>query len=305
MNRNETFENKVSTWLNRADIKGMSLEEQGMIFSGLIKLYQATDEKAYATYVLNALNEMTDEEGTISGMDAQDSNILNYFSGNALFFALAQTQDEKYKKAIMKLADQLKNQPRNAEGIFAESNADSNKVSMKDALYSQVFYMNYESGFGGKEHYNDIIAQYNSIRSSIYDVNADSMEMAMYSCALIDTMEVMEQPLYEIYRRLQDLLKEAVTAMSSKSVKETGNSKMTATTADLLGAYAVLKACRMKALLTEKYEGQALAVLEAADMEVADGNVLYTGALLLAYGESLRNRQYQDYGRSKGGTLWS
>jgi rhamnogalacturonyl hydrolase YesR len=114
-------------------------------------------------------------------------------------------------------------------------------------------------------------------------------------------MEVMEQPLYEIFDQFKRQFKEAVKALISKSGKET--------TADCLYAYAVLKGCRMKALHTEKYEKAALDVLYAverkAEEDITSFDVTEVSVLISAYAESLRNRDYQDYGRTKGGVLWN
>ena len=78
---------------------------------------------------------------------------------------------------------------------------------------------------------------------------------------------------------------------------------------ELMFAYAVLKGCRMKALHTEKYEGIVLGVCDkvmAGEIftdDDTDKNVVSKAALV--YSETVRNREYQDYGRGKGGALWS
>jgi len=120
-------------------------------------------------------------------------------------------------------------------------------------------------------------------------------------------MEVMEQPLYEIFDRLRQILKQVVAAMNTKSLDTFAKE---AREAGLFYAYAVLKGCRMKALITEKYEKAALDILEAAEAKAQEDDVFgadtaYTAVLVTAYAESLRNREYQDYGRTKGGALWS
>ena len=79
--------------------------------------------------------------------------------------------------------------------------------------------------------------------------------------------------------------------------------------AELYEVYAILKGCRMKALHTEKYENAQLETLNATISKA--GNSFdsldndYITALVMAYGESLRNREYQDYGRDNGGVLWN
>ena len=133
------------------------------------------------------------------------------------------------------------------------------------------------------------------------------LEMAAYAAAAVDTMEVMEQPLYEIFDRLRQILKQAVAAMNTKSLDTFAKE---AQEAGLFYAYAVLKGCRMTSLITEKYEKAALDILEAAEAKAQENDAFgadaaYTAVLVTAYAESLRNREYQDYGRTKGGALWS
>lgn len=121
-------------------------------------------------------------------------------------------------------------------------------------------------------------------------------------------MEVMDQMIYEIYRKMQDYFKASV-----KAVLETGRDYDDFDDFDeeseLMFAYAVLKGCRMKALHTEKYEGIVLGVCDkvmAGEIftdDDTDKNVVSKAALV--YSETVRNREYQDYGRGKGGALWS
>ena len=132
--------------------------------------------------------------------------------------------------------------------------------------------------------------------------------LSVYAASLIDTMEVMDQMIYEIYRKMQDYFKASV-----KAVLETGRDYVDFDDFDeeseLMFAYAVLKGCRMKALHTEKYEGIVLGVCDkvmAGEIftdDDTDKNVVSKAALV--YSETVRNREYQDYGRGKGGALWS
>lgn len=121
-------------------------------------------------------------------------------------------------------------------------------------------------------------------------------------------MEVMDQMIYEIYRKMQDYFKASV-----KAVLETGRDYDDFDDFDeeseLMFAYAVLKGCRMKASHTEKYEGIVLGVCD----KVMSGEIFtddvpirwIVSKAALVYSETVRNREYQDYGRGKGGALWS
>lgn len=113
---------------------------------------------------------------------------------------------------------------------------------------------------------------------------------------------------FEVPVLLQDYFKASV-----KAVLETGRDYDDFDDFDeeseLMFAYAVLKGCRMKALHTEKYEGIVLGVCDkvmAGEIftdDDTDKNVVSKAALV--YSETVRNREYQDYGRGKGGALWS
>ena len=159
-----------------------------------------------------------------------------------------------------------------------ETCAGTFSTKLSDAYLTQPFYMNYETKFGGKEQYNDIIAQFNILQEKAYPSvenelgnAAAELEMAAYAAAAVDTMEVMEQPLYEIFDRLRQILKQAVAAMNTKSLDTFAKE---AQEAGLFYAYAVLKGCRMKALITEKYEKAALDILEAAEAKAQGEHLL-------------------------------
>lgn len=297
--RNIILEGRIKSGLQTLDISRFTVNQRGILLSSVEKLYHATEDEDYCQWVVKVLKQLVTKEGDIQNAD---HDLSDYLFGNALYFAVEQ---ENCKMAVQKLAENLTKQERfdateTCEGTFSRKLGDTYK--------SQVFYMNYETKFGGKEHYNDIIAQYNSIRDKAFEnvnkalgTEEADLEMAEYACAAIDTMEVMEQPLYEIYDRLKTLFKEAVHAMNAASLKGFQEKESTAA---LLYSYAVLKGCRMKALQTEKYEKAALEILARAE-ERAEQRAVPDGTLIMAYAESLRNREYQDYGRTKGGVLWS
>lgn len=297
--RNIILEGRIKSWLCGTDVSSLTVYQQGMLTLAVEKLSKATGDEDYCKWAEDTVCKLVKEDGQIEGLS---NELADYKLGSALFeFKSCDT----VKKAICKLAERLTGEERSlatetCKGIFSEKLGASYKT--------QEFYMLYETAFGGKEQYNDVIAQFNILRDNIYEnVNAKlgtseaDKEMAEYACAAIDTMEVMEQPLYEIYDRLKDLFKEAVAAMNKASLE--GFDKQQSEAA-LLYAYAVLKGCRMKALHTEKYEAAALNILTAAEQK-AEQSGECSAELIMAYAESLRNREYQDYGRTKGGVLWS
>ena len=298
LNRNIILEGRIKSWLGKADIDKMSLKEKSLLINAVQGLYKATDDEDYKDWVMNTLADAVDEEGNVAGMDKEDMCDSFYF-GNLLFFAVA--QDDRYKKAILNIEKSL----AKADGT----------MTAKDTWKCQPYFMNYETVYGGKERYNAIIANYNRV------VKEEGVPAsAEFACGLIDTMEVMAQPLYEIFAKMKDYYKETVKAVlasdekakNETSADNTANDVCNCLCADkLLFVYAVLKGCRMKALHTEKYAACQMKVLDCAveaicsDAASIDSDSTIGATLVLAYAESLRNREYQDYGRNKGGALWS
>ncbi len=331
-NQNDKLEKGLKQLLLALDMTGMDTKQRAYVLDALVQLHKAEKDEEYFKVLQAETSRLADE--MLSGnSELKAGELANLKLANAFYYVAEVTGEERYIDAAKKAARQLAVQPRNEAGIFVDADGS---VSLGAAYLSQVFYMKYETANGGKERYNDIIAQYNAMRSSIYDsvaaamtsnaddevasgaqaaasvnvdmpvgtkANAAAAQMAEYCAALIDTMEVVDQPLYEIFRRMQDLYKEAVRALIEAGVFAASDATA------LRASYAVLKGCRMKALHTEKYEKIALKVLEAAESSVEaeehKGDVCYITALAICYSESLKNRQYQDYGRGKGGALWS
>ena len=306
-NRNNKLENVLKQFLLELDVAGLETKQKAYVLDALMQLNKATKDEEYLKALVGEVSGLADR--VISGGDSlETANLANFKIANAFYYAAEVTGEDKYIDAAKKVAEQLGIQNRNDAGIFVDSDG---KASLGKAYLSQVFYMKYETANGGKEHYNDVIAQYNAMRNSLYDEVAAKIgvdvcateEVVQYCAALIDTMEVVDQPLYEIFRRMQDLFKEAVKALIEAGTFTTSGASA------LRASYAVLKGCRMKALHTEKYEQIALKVLETAIRDIESGehrkDLDYITALSICYSESLKNRAYQDYGRGKGGALWS
>lgn len=300
--KNEKAEKFIRSYMNNftsAKVDKWNYED-GCILTGLIKMYDETKDDSYKNFVLNYLKKYINEDGTINYYKQDTYHLDNVASGNALFFAYDTTGDEKYRRAIEVLMEQLRKQPRTKSGNFWHKDIYPNQIWLDGLYMSQVFYMTYETKFGGKEHYNDIITQFQNVRKYLFDTEKtlyyhgydESKEakwanketgtsanfwlraMGWYMIALIDTMSVMEQPVYEYYRALGDLFKEALTGLMKYQDKETGMfyqvidhpeeaGNYLETSGSAMIAYAMIKACRMKVILAEKYEENALHILNS------------------------------------------
>lgn len=170
-------------------------------------------------------------------------------------FAYEATREDKYKEMIQKRMEVL------------QENLDS----LEDEL-GLVFYMKYETRLGGRERYQDVV---NRFQSACAKENKDD---AYCMFALIEALDSVDQAIYEHYDTLKRLYKECLANVLG--TEELDSTQMA------LSAYAILKGCRMRVVLAEKYEDTGMELAGAA-LEAADSEDMNKGACILAYAESV------------------
>ena len=294
----KSFEIKgyINNVLKEIGLEGADAFDKALLLNALGKLEAAEHSDEYKGIIAGELEKLI-HDNTIS---MGENDLVNFMYGNACYSV------GKNETAV-NIAKQTETQPRNEAGYFTDN---SGIKCLCTAFKALSFYMNYETKDGGKEHYNDIIAQYNALYNDCFeDVSKAAREgdskavkaLALFAAGAVDTLEVMDQALYEIFARIREMYKAAVSVLND-TIDNTDSWFV-----KLIYAYAVLKGCRMKLIQTEKYASKAEKIFEkATDKHVADkSGVAVSAAYITAYSEYIRNRDYQDYGRSNGGVLWS
>lgn len=322
--KNEKVEKFIDGYLKR--FKSAKVDkwnyEDGCVLKGAEMMYKVTGESRYKDFILEYLKKYINEDGTINFYKQEDYNIDNVSTGTVLFFAYDETGEEKYRNAIENIMNQLRNQPRTNEGNFWHKNIYPNQVWLDGLYMGQMFYMMYETRFGGKEHYNDIITQFKLVRKNLFNEDkqlyyhaydesrqmywADKetglspnfwlRAMGWYMLALIECLDAIDQSVYEYYDDLKVLFKEALKGILKYQDKETGlfyqvvdrayvTDNYLETSGSAMIAYAMLKACRMKVILAEKYQENAERIFNTlADtrMEETDGELKLGGICSVA-----------------------
>ncbi len=282
----------------------------GCFINAIIMLYQVTNDTKYKDFVIQYYNNYIDEQGNIQYYDINEYNIDSINSGNGLFFAYDETKDKKYKTAIELLQHQLRTHPRTSTGNFWHKKIYPEQVWLDGLYMGQVFYTRYETKFGGKEHYMDILNQFRNVRKYLYNEDkglyyhacdmsrkqnwADKetglssnfwlRACGWYLMALIDVMDVMDESIYDMYRELGELFKETLKGLLKYRDVETGlfyqvvdhpevKGNYIETSGSAMIAYSIFKACRMKILLKEKYQGIAHEMLNAlTELKIREEN---------------------------------
>ncbi|WP_027438269.1 hypothetical protein [Lachnospira multipara] len=288
----------------KVDFKSLDLEKKAKLANAYA--FAAKDlEGEFVKILKDCLCDIKSEKAI------EDENIAvneKFLSGNA-FYMLSKLCDDKASEEIAcNIAKSLKKAERSKEGYFLTT---SNNKCLCIAFNVLSFYMNYETKNGGKEQYNDIIAQVNAIYNDLFEDTIlelkngkeSSLKPLVYLAAgLVDMLEVMDQALYEIWARIRAIFKETIKAILSSAKYTLGSNKEL----DLMLVYAIFKGCRMNLLHTEKYECEATTLFDQIlEDKESIGDAYTVAAFILAASESVKNREYQDYGREKGGVLWS
>lgn len=286
------FEKYVTSYLkNYKNAKTNWNYEDGCVLMGSVMLYEVTENTFYKDFIVNYMKDFINEDGSINHFEKEQYNIDSINTGKILFFLYNETKEEKYRKAIDTIMEQLKTHPRTKSNNFWHKNIYPNQIWLDGLYMAQPFYMAYETNFNNKENYRDIINQFENTRKYLY--NADKQlyyhgydearvqpwadketglsknfwlrAMGWYLMALIDTMDEMSEEIFEQYKMLESLFKEGISGILQYQDEESKlfyqlidrkdvSNNYLETSGSAMVAYAILKGCRMGTLQKEKYQ---------------------------------------------------
>lgn len=251
-----------------------------LALEGCIGLYVATGDGRYREAVLRGLAERAWKDT----------------DGMALLFALDETGEKRYEEAVRALTKQVRERLQAGKAMAPEE---------LRALMPPV--MACEMRFDRMAHVSDVVAQFRRARAILFDEEAGLYLSGsdntlrgegLLLAALIDCIALCSQELYEHWRALVDLFREAVRGLMPYQDKSTGLFQTHAEQAgedaavdmqgSALAAYALFKGSRLGVLNPEWYlplGRKALAGL-AEHPPRADGTD--AGALMMAWAEYLR-----------------
>lgn len=141
----------------------------------------------------------------------------------------------------------------------------------EDDEMALVFYTKYETRIGGKEHYQDVMNRYR-----LADAKPEKNN-PYFMTAVIEGIDSIDQAVYEYYDGLKKLFKSSLEKVLEEEMDV--NDKA-------LAAYAILKACRLKVILAEKYEKTGMDWCEEVVSDI-NSRELNRGAAVMLVAEKL------------------
>ena len=260
----------------------------GCMMVSLIELYKTTGNKKYYDFVKKFVDYYVHEDGTIEGYELEKYSTDDVSETRVLFDIYAISKEEKYKRAIDHVFEQIKTHPRTKEGNFWHKKIYPNQVWLDGLFMMQPFYTRYQTLYN-KMDYSDIVNQYKNVRDIMRDKNtglyyhgydserklfwADKntglsknfwlRSIGWFAVSIVDVCDYMDQQMYDEYNTIKSLLKDLVDGLLKFQDKEThmfyqvpnfpgreGN--YLETSGSVMIAYAILKGVRLN-ILPERY----------------------------------------------------
>jgi unsaturated rhamnogalacturonyl hydrolase len=142
---------------------------QGLIAQAMLQIWEATGNEKYYAYAKSYADKMIDANGTISGYKVEEYNLDRLNSGKFLFDLFSNTKDERYKKAIFTLREQLKTHPRTSEGGFWHKKVYPSQMWLDGLYMGAPFYARFAGEYNEREAFTDIINQFKLINKHSFD----------------------------------------------------------------------------------------------------------------------------------------
>jgi unsaturated rhamnogalacturonyl hydrolase len=133
----------------------------GLVLKAVLDVYERTGEERYWRYVKAYYDGMIDAQGHIGGGYAKDDyNIDRINPGKPLFALYAKTKDAKYRLAIEKLRQQMREHPRTQVGGFWHKKRYPSQMWLDGLYMGAPFLAQYAAVFGEKALFDDVVKQF-------------------------------------------------------------------------------------------------------------------------------------------------
>ena len=159
----------------------------GLVLLGMEQLYKQTGNEVYADYIQSYADHFITANGDINTLRITEFNIDSINAGKMLFFLYQRTGDNRYKRAMDRLREQLKWQPRTNSGGFWHKRKYPWQIWLDGLYMGQPFYSQYEKSFGDDPAvYDDIVSQFLVIEQKTRDADSGLLYHAWDESALME-----------------------------------------------------------------------------------------------------------------------
>jgi rhamnogalacturonyl hydrolase YesR len=311
----------IATWPDPATIdpaKNGWEYNTGIVLFGMSKMYEATKDPQYLTYIRRWVDAYVNEQGVLGWDQARTHNLDYIQPGMLILFLYEHTGEEKYKAAAKTVRAAFADIPKNAAGGFWHKGIHPNEMWIDGIYMGEPFLVRYGGLFDDAAFGNDmavlqatLVAQHCldpktglMFHAWDHDGNASwadpktgrspviwSRGMGWYVMALVDILEQLPAS-HPGYPRLLELLRKNVAGLARVQDPKTGlwfqvldkgslRENWIETSSSGMFIYAIHKAVRLK-LVEPSYGAiadRAWKGLQATFEQDAAGRPVFTGAV--------------------------
>jgi unsaturated rhamnogalacturonyl hydrolase len=132
----------------------------GLMLLAMERVGDAAHDPKYAAYIKASIDSLVHADGTIATYASSEFNLDQINEGRALFTLYDRTHDARYARAADRLRDQLRTQPRTAEGGFWHKQIYPQQMWLDGLFMAEPFYAEYAQRHGDTAAMNDVARQF-------------------------------------------------------------------------------------------------------------------------------------------------
>jgi unsaturated rhamnogalacturonyl hydrolase len=132
----------------------------GLVLLGIDRVGTVTGDARYAAYVKQNIDRLVHPDGSIATYRSDEYNLDQINEGRLLFALFDRTQDARYRKAIGQLREQIREQPRTAEGGFWHKKIYPQQMWLDGLYMAEPFYAEYAKRFRDSVAFYDVTKQF-------------------------------------------------------------------------------------------------------------------------------------------------
>ena len=140
----------------------------GCMITCLLTIHKITGEAKYFDFAENFIDYYVREDGSILGYDKSKYNLDDINEGRVLFELYEKTKKEKYRLAIEKQYEHIKEQPRTITGNFWHKQIYPNQIWLDGIYMAQVFSTLYSKYYLDGD-YSDVRMQIENVEKLMRD----------------------------------------------------------------------------------------------------------------------------------------
>ena len=132
----------------------------GLVLKSVMHVAERTGDQRYWDYVLRYYDHFVRDDGTIEAYDKDEYNIDRINAGKPLFALYARTKNEKYRKALALLRQQMREHPRTKEGGFWHKKRYPWQMWLDGLYMGAPFLAQYAKTFNEPALFDDVVNQF-------------------------------------------------------------------------------------------------------------------------------------------------